>query len=163
MQDSLVGFTAQLTSLASKARFSNVERKFPNVEHLSYRVWNEKFPNVEHLSSRLCNISVYTNTYDYRYHPEAGGCISTSGISTLPLWTYVCMTCSYNRGRGPTTDLAITEGIRPPNLPNLLVLDEAESLLPTWRLTSKICISTSGISALPRLPILCLGARLSLM
>ena len=50
VQDSLVGFTAQRTNLPSKARFSNVGRKFPNVEHLS---------------SRLGNNSVFTNTYDY--------------------------------------------------------------------------------------------------
>ena len=112
-------------------------------------------------SSRVWNVSVFTNTYDYRYHSEAGECISTSGISTLPLWIYVSMTCSDTRGRGPTTDLAVTEGIRPPNLPNLLVLDE--SLLPAWRLTSKISISTSGISALRWLPILCLGACLPLL
>jgi len=50
--------------------------------------------------------------------------------TALPVWIYVSLTCNSSRGRGPTTDSAITEGIRPPNLPNLQVLDEAESLLP---------------------------------
>ena len=58
VQDSLVAYTAQLTNLYSKARFSNVERKFPNVEHLSSRLCNNE-------SARLCNTSMFTNMYDY--------------------------------------------------------------------------------------------------
>jgi len=65
VQGSLVEFTAQFTGLASIERCSSVEQKFPSVE-------SEMGSSVDH----LC---VY-NTYDCRYHPTAGECISTSGI-----------------------------------------------------------------------------------
>jgi len=86
VQGSLVEFTAQFTSLASNERCSSVEQKFPSVE-------NEMGSSVEH----LC---VY-NTYDYRYHPTAGELLSSSGFTALPVWIYVSMTCSYNRGWVP--------------------------------------------------------------
>jgi len=63
--------------------------------------------------------------------------------TALSVWIYVSLTCSYTRSTGQISlltlrwvitgralSLAITGGIRPPNLQNLQVLDETESLLP---------------------------------
>ena len=116
-----------------------------------FRVWNEKFPSVENeMGSSVEHLCVY-NTYDYRYHPTAGECISSSGITAcwsgstcawhVAIIEVECLDsllhwCGLFVGREPTTDLAMY---------------------------FKICISTSGITALHRLQILCLGSSLSLM
>ena len=133
VQDSLVGFTAHLLT-------------FP-VQQDS-RMWNEKFPNVEQRKFS----TVFTSTYDYRYHSVTGVCLSTSGISTLPLWICVSTTRSDNRSRGlPLTWRS--RGNPSTKLAKPTSAGRSQSLLPAWRLTSKL-----GISALPRLLILCFGA-----
>ena len=76
VQGSLLGLTAQFTSLASSEKFSSVERKVPECKTTKFAsVENEMGSSVEH----LC---VYQHVR-LSISPTSGHALSTSGITAL--------------------------------------------------------------------------------
>ena len=84
--------------------------------------------------------------------------------TSLPVWIYVSLTYNYNKGRLARFSFlhwgalfvgrayyrfAITRGICPPNLPNLQVLDEAESLIPAGDWLQEYAFRTAAFLRCP--------------